>query len=433
MSFAMSTARTNSREYIYSITIIGILFFTFGFITWVNGSLIQFLKIACELQGDVQAFLVTFAFYMAYFVLALPAAFVLKKTGYKNGMALGLIIIAVGSVLFIPAADSRSFVLFLAGLFIQGSGLALLQTASNPYISTIGPIESAAKRISIMGICNKAAGMIAPIILSAVLLKNANALESQINNAVNNSHRNLLLDMLAQRVVTPYFFITVILVLLAFLIKKSKLPEIAISEEKDVKTIGNKATPKSIFQFRHLLLGILCIFLYVGVEVMAGDAIGIYGREMGISINETAYFTTFTLVAMLIGYTVGVFAIPQFVSQQMALKYSAVLGILLSIAIYFTTGYIAIILIALLGLANALMWPAIFPLAISGLGRFTKTGSALLVMGIAGGAVIPLLYATLKQKPMGISNEFAFFVCILPAYIYIFYYAINGYKIKNKF
>lgn len=433
MSFAMSTARTNSREYIYSITIIGILFFTFGFITWVNGSLIQFLKIACELQGDVQAFLVTFAFYMAYFVLALPAAFVLKKTGYKNGMALGLIVIAVGSALFIPAANSRSFALFLAGLFIQGSGLALLQTASNPYISTIGPIESAAKRISIMGICNKAAGMIAPIILSAVLLKNANALEGQINSAVNNSHRNLLLDMLAQRVVTPYFFITFILVLLAFLIKKSALPEITISGEKEVATIGNKATPKNIFQFRHLLLGVLCIFLYVGVEVMAGDAIGIYGREMGISIDETAYFTTFTLVAMLIGYVVGVFAIPQFISQQKALKYSAVLGILLSVAIFCTTGYIAIILIALLGLANALMWPAIFPLAISGLGRFTKIGSALLVMGIAGGAVIPLLYATLKQKSGGFSNEFAFLVCILPAYIYIFYYAISGYKIKNKF
>ena len=433
MSLAVSTTKTNSKEYIYSITIIGILFFTFGFITWVNGSLIQFLKIACELQGDVQAFLVTFSFYMAYFVLALPAAFVLKKTGFKNGMALGLLIIAIGSALFIPAANSRSFPLFLTGLFVQGSGLALLQTASNPYISVIGPIESAARRISIMGICNKAAGMIAPIILSAVLLKNANALEEQINNAVNNNHRNLLLDMLAQRVVTPYFFITFILVLLALVIKRSALPEVTINEEKKVKSIDNETAPKNIFQFRHLLLGVLCIFLYVGVEVMAGDAIGIYGREMGISIDETAYFTTFTLVAMLIGYTVGVFAIPQFISQQMALKYSAVLGILLSIAIYFTTGYIAIIIIALLGLANALMWPAIFPLAISGLGRFTKTGSALLVMGIAGGAVIPLLYATLKQKAAGFSNELAFLVCILPAYIYIFYYAIRGYKSKNKF
>lgn len=433
MSFTMSTAKTNSREYIYPITIIGILFFTFGFITWVNGSLIQFLKIACELQGDVQAFLVTFAFYMAYFVLALPAAFVLKKIGYKNGMAAGLLIIAVGSVLFIPAANERSFGLFLTGLFIQGSGLALLQTASNPYITTIGPIESAARRISIMGICNKAAGIIAPLILSAVLLNSANMIETQIDSAASISERNVLLDMLAQRVIKPYLIISFALVLLAFLIKRSALPEITIDGDDKTEIAVNKKQANNVFQFRHLLLGVLCIFLYVGVEVMAGDAIGIYGREMGISIDETAYFTTFTLVAMLIGYVVGVFAIPQFISQQMALKYSAVLGIVLSIAIYFTTGYIAIIIIALLGLANALMWPAIFPLAISGLGRFTKTGSALLVMGIAGGAVIPLLYATLKQKSAGFSNEFAFLVCILPAYIYILYYAISGYKIKNKF
>ena len=156
-----------------AIVIIGILFFVFGFVTWLNGTLIPFLKLACQLENDIQAFFVTSAFYMAYFFLALPSSMIISKTGYKNGMAWGLLIMALGSLIFIPAANSRNFGLFLTGLFVQGTGLALLQTASNPYISIIGPIESAAQRISIMGICNKVAGMLSPLILGALVLKNA--------------------------------------------------------------------------------------------------------------------------------------------------------------------------------------------------------------------------------------------------------------------
>lgn len=145
-------SKQNNRN---AIIIIGILFFVFGFVTWLNGTLIPFLKLACQLENDIQAFLVTFAFYMAYFFLAIPSSIILKKTGFKNGMALGLFVMAIGSLLFVPAANARSFALFLVGLFVQGAGLAILQTASNPYISIIGPIDSAARRISIMGICNK--------------------------------------------------------------------------------------------------------------------------------------------------------------------------------------------------------------------------------------------------------------------------------------
>src|SRR5687767_9754091 len=157
----MSTAKTlvapvpAQRNNTMAIFIIGFLFFIFGFVTWLNGSLIQFLKLVCQLETDIQAFFVTFAFYMAYFFLAIPSSIILKKTGFKKGMAWGLFVMAIGSIIFIPAAQQRSFGLFLTGLFIQGMGLALLQTASNPYISIVGPIESAAKRISIMGICNK--------------------------------------------------------------------------------------------------------------------------------------------------------------------------------------------------------------------------------------------------------------------------------------
>jgi len=412
----------NNRK---AIIIIGILFFVFGFVTWLNGTLIPFLKLACQLENDTQAFLVTFAFYMAYFFLALPSSIILRKTGFKNGMALGLFVMAIGSLLFIPAAQARSFALFLVGLFVQGAGLALLQTASNPYISIIGPIESAARRISIMGICNKIAGMLSPLILGALVLKNATAIEAQVNKATDSVSKNELLDQLAARVINPYIIMAVVLMLLAFMIKKSSLPEINVDSE-DVSGNNSAIAKTSVFQFRHLMLGVLCLFLYVGVEVMAGDAIGAYGRQLGMPLDETKYFTTFTLFSMLAGYVLGIFAIPKYISQQKALAISAIAGIIFCIGVFISSGYTAITFIALLGLANALMWPAIFPLAISGLGKFTKTGSALLIMGIAGGAVVPLLYTTLKDRGI-LSNEVSFLVCMLPSYLYILYYALKGY------
>lgn len=409
----------------YAIFIIGILFFVFGFVTWLNGTLIPFLKLACQLENDIQAFFVTFAFYMAYFFLAIPSSLILKRTGFKNGMALGLFIMAVGSLIFIPAAQSRTFGLFLTGLFVQGMGLALLQTASNPYISIVGPIESAAKRISIMGICNKIAGMLSPIILGALVLKNATGIEEQVAKATDAAVKNDLLNELAARVINPYIIIAVVLLLLALVIKKSSLPEIDIDKD-DTAGVTASAKKTNVFQFTHLLLGVLCLFLYVGVEVMAGDAIGAYGRELGIPLDETKYYTAFTLFSMLAGYVIGIISIPKYISQQTALAVSAVLGVIFSIAVFLTTGYTAITFIALLGLANALMWPAIFPLAISGLGKFTKIGSALLIMGIAGGALVPLLYTTLKDKQL-FSNAQAFLICMLPSYLYILYYALKGY------
>jgi FHS family L-fucose permease-like MFS transporter len=422
--------RTNTT----AIFIIGFLFFIFGFVTWLNGSLIQFLQLVCQLESDVQAFLVTTAFYMAYFFLAIPSSVILKRTGFKKGMSLGLLVMAIGSLIFIPAAQQRSFVLFLTGLFIQGTGLALLQTASNPYISIIGPIESAAKRISIMGICNKVAGIISPLILSAVLLSNAKELEEKVNTTKNIVEKEQLLNELSGKVITPYIILAVVLAILAFALFKSPLPEPHIEEEKETSAISTTANNKtSIFQFPHLLLGALCIFLYVGVEVMAGDAIGIYGKSMGMPLSETKNFTSFTLAAMLVGYVVGIFTIPKIISQQTALKASAFLGILFSIAVYFTEGYTAISFIALLGLASSLMWPAIWPLAIDKLGKFTKIGSALLVMGIAGGAVVPLIYASLKNKDgLNIPNHQAFFICMLPCYLYILYYAMKGHKAGRR-
>ncbi|KIC91133.1 sugar MFS transporter [Flavihumibacter sp. ZG627] len=417
-------SNTKSASASYAIVIIGILFFSFGFITWLNGTLIPFLKLACQLENDIQAFFVTFAFYMAYFFLALPSAAILKISGYKKGMALGLAVMAIGSLIFIPAANSRSFPLFLTGLFIQGAGLALLQTASNPYISIIGPIESAARRISIMGICNKVAGALSPIILGAIVLKNAQAIENKVLTETDPILKEQLLQELASRIITPYIIIAICLVALSLLIYFSRLPEIG----KEATEQNSSSTARaSVFSYPHLLLGVACLFLYVGVEVLAGDAIGTYGKSMGMSLDQTKYFTTFTLLAMLLGYIIGIFTIPRYLSQQKALQASALLGLIICGGIYFSDGYLSITLIALLGLANALMWPAIFPLAIDGLGKHTQVGSALLIMGIAGGALLPLLYGFLKDS-LKLPNNLSFFMVSFPAYVYILYYALAGHK-----
>ncbi|HTI94331.1 MAG TPA: MFS transporter, partial [Puia sp.] len=284
----MSTTTTaTTRRSGNAIVIIGILFFVFGFVTWLNGTLIPFLKLACELHTDVQAFFVTSASYIAYFCLAIPSALILKRTGYKNGMALGLLVMAAGSLLFIPAASVRSFPFFLTALFVQFTGLALLQTASNPYITVVGPLESAARRISIMGICNKVAGMLSPLIVGAIVLKNATALEVQVQATTDAGQRAAILDQLAGRVVVPYVVMAGILILLALMIRLSSLPEIQMDGAEGTAGgdgVRSGKVKKSVFDFPHLLLGVICIFTYVGVEVLAGDGIGTFGKAMGMPL-----------------------------------------------------------------------------------------------------------------------------------------------------
>ncbi|HMT96394.1 MAG TPA: sugar MFS transporter [Ferruginibacter sp.] len=424
----MHVKENNNRS---AMIIMAILFFVFGFVTWLNGPLITYVKLAFGLDTDSKAFMVTTAFYMAYFFLALPSSWVLEKTGMKKGMAMALIVMAVGTFLFGHFATQRNYSMSLLGLFIIGSGLSLLQTASNPYISIIGPIESAAKRISIVGICNKIAGIISPIVLSAFVLKGITELEGRVSAAADQSAKDSILNEFASKIYTPYTIMAVVLVLLGVWILKSALPEIKTSEA-NVQAPGSSSdkTKTSIFHFPHLWLGAICIFFYVGVEVMAGDAIGTYGKGFHIPTDETKYFTSYTLAAMLLGYIIGLIAIPKYISQQAALKYSAVLGIFFTVAAFLTKGYLSVGFVAALGLANALMWPAIFPLAISGLGKFTEKGSAILIMGIAGGALIPKAFAAFKDE---YGFQLMFFVLMIPCYLYILYYSIKGYKAgQNK-
>jgi glucose/galactose transporter len=412
------------KSAINPIIIIGALFFIFGFVTWLNSVLIPYLKIACQLN-NFESYLVTSAFYIAYLLMAKPSAWVLKLCGFKNGMAVGLVVIALGALIFIPAALTRIYSVFLIGLFVQGTGLAILQSASNPYITIIGPPEGAAKRMSIMGIFNKCAGVLAPIALGALVLADIDGFNTNLIK-LDAAQKAIALNGLASRVILPYVIIVVVLAVLAVLIYFSGLPEIDTEHEDEAVAAANSGKD-SIFQFPHLILGVLALFFYVGAEVIAGDSIIGYGTASHIPLSTAKYFASGTLICMVIGYFAGIFFIPRFISQQKALVYSAILGVVLTGLALVTPRYVSIGCIALLGLANALMWPAIWPLALSGLGRFTKIGSSLLVMGIAGAAVFPPLYGLLVDK---LSAQEAYMM-LIPIYLFILYFSTIGYK-KGK-
>lgn len=407
------------------IIIIGVLFFILGFITWLNGILIPYLKTACELT-DYQALFVVFAFYISYTVMALPASWVLKKTGFKNGMSIGLWVMAIGALIFIPAAFTRIYSFFLLGLFILGTGMAVLQTAVNPYITILGPIESAAKRISMMGIANKFAGALAPLVLAYFVVQQGD--DEAIKNLVNLSpdERTAFLDGLAARVVNPYIVMAVVLVLVGLGLKYSGLPEVDSENNNDIND-ADQEDKSSVFAYPYLVLGVITLFFYVGAEVIAGDTIIRYGQSLGISMETAKMFTTYTMIAMLVGYVLGIALIPRFISQHKALQVSAVLGLVFSTAALFTDGFVSVLFIALLGLANALVWPAIWPLAIKGLGRHIKTGSAMLIMAISGGAILPLAWGKMSDL---YDSQTAYMV-LIPAYLVILFFSTYGHKIKK--
>ncbi|MBS1668709.1 MAG: sugar MFS transporter [Bacteroidetes bacterium] len=404
------------------IIIIGTLFFVFGFVTWLGSVLIPYLRIACQLN-NFASYLVAFSFYISYMVMAIPSASILKFTGYKKGMSLGLIIMALGATIFIPAALQRSYSLFLTGLFVMGTGMAILQTAANPYITILGPSESAAKRMSMMGICNATASIIGPLLLGAIILEDADAIKAKAENA-NALQKIEILNNLSHRVILPYTIMIVVLSLLAALIFFSSLPDMEDYNEADQADSTNHGKT-SIFQFPHLLLGVLTLFLYVGVEVIAGDTIVNYGTSLGMPLSEAKFFASCTQAFMLLGYIVGIIVIPKYASQTKMLKISPILGLVFLFIALITNGIISVAFIALLGLANSLVWPAIWPLAISGLGKFTKMGSSFLIIAIGGGALLPLLYGWLADE---FSPHNAYWL-VVPCYICIWYYAKSGHKI----
>lgn len=406
--------------------IIGGLFFIYGFVTWLNSVLIPFLQQACELT-DFQAYFVTLAFYISYFIMAIPSSVILRKTGFVRGMSIGLAVMATGSLVFIPAALTRAYPLFLLGLFVLGTGMTLLQTASNPYMTIIGPIESAAKRISIMGICNKVAGMIGIFILVELLFSDTHIITERIQT-LSGSALEAELDNLAARVITPYTVIAIVLFAFSLLILKVHLPEVDPEEDDVTANASDSHGKTSVFDYPHLILGVICIFVYVGAEVIAIDTIGLYGQYLGFDLNTASKFGIYSLIALVVGYLIGVAVMPKYLSQKNALALCATLGFVFTILALVTTGAVSIAFIVLLSFAHALMWPCIWPLAIDKLGKFTKTASALLIMGIAGGAIIPLAYGALADA----NNRQSAYWILLPLYLYILYFAMKGHRVGRE-
>jgi len=426
------------REVVVGMLFVGLLFFILGFVTWLNGSLVPFLKIVCSLN-NFQALWVTFAFYIAYTVMALPAAALLGRTGYKKGMTLGLGIMGVGALLFIPAAQSARFEPFLLALFTLASGMTLMQTAINPYIVRLGSHESAAMRISIMGLFNKGAGVVVPLVFTSLMLADIDSFSHTALEALQPAARDAARATLSQRLVYPYMWMAAVLFVIMVFIHFSGLRDIpppADSANERVERTG-------VLQFPQLVLGALALFAYVGVEVIAADTIGLYGHEL--EVTNFGVLTSYTMMSMVLGYLIGVVAIPRYLSQGNALLLSALAGLLLTVGV--ATGSATdssvsqaligwagvptvpntVMYLAMLGLANAMVWPAIWPLALQGLGRYTASGSALLVMAISGGAVLPLLYGHLAD----LDGSRAAYWMLLPCYALILWYAAHGHKIRH--
>lgn len=413
------------KSYIYPLVIIGILFFVFGFITWVNGILIPYFQICLELS-NFQSLWVAFASYIAYFFMAIPSAWILKYTGYKKGMVLGLVVMAVGTITFIPAAYSRTYFLFLSGLFVTGTGLALLQTAANPYIAIIGPSESTAQRVGFMGIANKTAGILSQRILGAIFLLNADTIIASISSA-SAREKAVILDEYILKVVNPYLVITAILLALAVMIYFSNLPEVEEDRQVEKKESGIEMEPRSsVFQYPYLVLGVVALFMAGGCEVIPIDGIILYSRSLGIPLQEARHFAEYSLYAMLVGYVASTILIPKWLSQESALKYCAVAGMALILGAYFSPGIISVYCLIGTGFGAALLWGTIWGLAIQNLGTFTKLGAALLLMSVIGGGIFPLIFGTLiDYNPAWPQTSV---LVLIPCYAFLFYYATWGFK-----
>ena len=417
------------------MAILAFMYFVFGFVSWINASLIPYFKVVCELKTNLQAMLVAFAFYIAYLVMSPPAGFLLKKIGFKRGIMTGFFFLATGAFIFVPAAMTRLYGVFLTGLFTMGTGLAILQTAANPYVTIIGPIDRAVPRMSICGVFNKFAGIVSPLIFFAIILKASDKELLAALPTMSEVAKNAALDELTQRMMIPYACLGALLVAVGLFIRYSVLPEIN-TEDESKEVVESHHGKTSVFQFPYLVLGFVAIMTHVGTQVIAIDTIIPYAQSMGMDMISAKRLPSYTLTMTMIGYLFGILCIPRFISQTNALRVCTITGLIFALCILFVPGQMmynghevsnSIWFIALLGLPNALIYAGIWPLAIRNLGRFTKVGSSLLVMGLAGNAIFPMIWGHYSDT---IGSRAAYWV-MLPCFIYLVFYAVYGHKITS--
>jgi glucose/galactose transporter len=433
----MQNNTTSKRNYILSMLILGGLFFIFGLVSWVNTILIPYFKFTCELT-IVQSYLVTFAFYIAYLVMSIPSSILLNKIGYKRGMMIGLWTMSIGAIFFLPAAYFRQYSIFLVGLFLLGIGLAILQSAANPYVTIIGDKESAASRLSFVGVFNKLAGILANLIFAALVMGDS---DKKIMEAIKKgmyvgAARTEALDQLIRSVMMPYAILAIVLFLFGLVIRYSVLPEID-TKSRNAEIKSSVATKTSILQYPHLILGAFAIFFHIGSQMVGLASIINYAGTMGLSLEGQAKaFPSYTMSFTMIGYLLGIFLIPKVISQKNALVVCTTSGLILSLLVIFLHKQVTVFgletdisiwFLVLMGLPNALIYAGIWPLAIDGLGKFTNLGSSLLVMGLSGSAIIPLVYSAIAEK----TNMLTAYWVLIPCFIYLIFYATIGHKIKR--
>lgn len=429
--------KQTNRQFILSMIMLGALFFIFGLVSWVNSILVPYFKVACELEAGVQTYLVTFAFYIAYLLMTIPASFLLNKVGFKRGVELGLWILAAGAILFWPAAMTRSYEMFLAALFTMGTALAILQTAANPFVTIIGPRESAARRISIMGICNKFAGVISPLVFAAAVIRPQDKVTMDLvqKGELTGAAKEQALDAMIQGVILPYVILAVVLFIFGFVFYKSSIQD--IDPNKDNKSeVEGAQDRKSILSYPYLVLGVLALFAHTGSQQISIATIIDYAQSMGITMLDAKVFPSFTLGCIMIGYLAGIVCIPKYLSQQKALVVCTISGLVLSALVLLTKNVwvgwfgmearLSIWFLVLLGIPNSLIYAGIWPLAIKNLGKWTNLGSSILVMALCGNAVMTLSYGALADK-VGLDNAYWL---LIPCFAYMIYYSLWGYKVE---
>lgn len=417
----------NKRQYYMSLGMLGCLFFIFGLVSWVNSILVPYFKVACELKSGVQTYLVTFSFYIAYLVMTIPASFLLRKVGYKRGTLIGLWIMAAGALMFWPAALTRTYGFFLLALFTIGTALAILQSVANPFVTIIGPHESAAKRISVMGICNKFAGIIAPLLFAALVIRPEDkAIMEQVEaGLLAGSAKDMALDEMIRGVIVPYAILSVILFVFGILFYKSPIRD--INPDMDNRTAETGEARKSVWRYPYLVLGVIALFAHLGSQQISVSTIIGYAQGMGMSLEAAKVFPSYTLICILSGYLLGVIMIPKHITQQKALVVCTVTGLILSVLVLVLPQEASIWSLVLLGIPNSLIYAGIWPLAIRGLGKWTSMGSSLLVMALCGNAVLSLLYGYVSDH-IGLQ---ASYWLLIPCFVYMVFYATYGFKIEK--
>lgn len=438
------TQVTTKRTTIMSMIILAFLFFIFGLVSWVNTILVPYFQLTLQLS-NIQSSFVTFAFYIAYLVMAIPSSFLLNKVGYKKGMMFGLWCMAIGALLFVPAAYWRTYQLFLLGLFLLGVGLAILQSAANPYVTIVGPIESAAKRMSIVGTGNKLAGVIANLIFAGVVIRESDkVLMREIESGIYTGEKlDAVLDNLIKGVMTPYLILAIALFIFGIIIRYSVLPELDPSVVNK-RSAEDESSKKSILQYPALILGVIAMFFHIGTQMIALATSIQYAGTMGESLAGPAKnIPSYTMLLTFLGYFIGIILIPKYLKQRNALLICASINLFLSILIITTAGTvnflgvtsdISLWYLVMMGLPNALLYAGIWPLAINGLGRNTNLGAAFLVMALCGSAFMPMIYHSLVELNSSVSSFEAMknaYWILIPAFAYIVWYAAYGFRIKN--